>query len=84
MSLYTVDSSFAMQVDEDEKLTLIDFPQMVSVGHGNARELFYRDVECIIRYHSCLRTLQTAIMLTMGMGTIIVIVYLTCPWFLRI
>lgn len=33
----------------DEALTMIDFPQMVSVGHANARELFERDVECIIR-----------------------------------
>ena len=38
-----------LQIDEEEHLTLIDFPQMVSVGHGNARELFYRDVECVIR-----------------------------------
>lgn len=38
-----------MQIDDEENLTLIDFPQMVSVGHGNARELFYRDVECVIR-----------------------------------
>ena len=40
---------FSDQINEDEELTLIDFPQMVSVGHGNARELFHRDVECIIR-----------------------------------
>ena len=39
----------ALQINEEEHLTLIDFPQMVSVGHGNARELFYRDVECVIR-----------------------------------
>jgi hypothetical protein len=32
------------------QVTLIDFPQMVSVGHANARELFQRDVECIMRF----------------------------------
>jgi RIO kinase 2 len=34
---------------QDESLTMIDFPQMVSVGHANAEELFDRDVECIVR-----------------------------------
>lgn len=33
----------------DEAITMIDFPQMVSVGHANAQELFDRDVECIVR-----------------------------------
>ncbi|KAI8468269.1 MAG: RIO1 family-domain-containing protein [Monoraphidium minutum] len=33
----------------DEDLTMIDFPQMVSVGHANAQELFDRDVDCIVR-----------------------------------
>jgi RIO kinase 2 len=32
------------------QVTIIDFPQMVSVGHANARELFQRDVECIVRF----------------------------------
>lgn len=39
-----------LQIDEQEELTLIDFPQMVSVSHPNAQELFERDVECIIRF----------------------------------
>jgi len=43
-------NEFNLLIDSNEHLTLIDFPQMVSVGHGNARELFYRDVECIIRF----------------------------------
>lgn len=43
------DLVYSEQINEEEELTLIDFPQMVSVGHGNARELFHRDVECIIR-----------------------------------
>ncbi len=40
--------SFA-QVDDDDEVTLIDFPQMVSVSHANAKELFDRDVDCLIR-----------------------------------
>ena len=40
----------AVQVDDDDNVTLIDFPQMVSVSHENGKELFDRDMECIIRY----------------------------------
>lgn len=36
--------------EETEEVTVIDFPQMVSVSHANAKELFERDVECIIRF----------------------------------
>jgi len=32
------------------QVTLIDFPQMVSVSHENAQEMFDRDVECIIKW----------------------------------
>lgn len=32
------------------QVTIIDFPQMVSVHHANAKELFERDVECIVRF----------------------------------
>ena len=39
-----------MQVDEQERVTLIDFPQMVSTRHANAADLFYRDVDCIGRF----------------------------------
>ena len=39
-----------MQVDEEERVTLIDFPQMVSTRHANAAELFARDVACIGRF----------------------------------
>ena len=28
-------------------VTLIDFPQMISTGHRNAREMYERDVECL-------------------------------------
>ncbi|KAK9813106.1 hypothetical protein WJX72_009167 [[Myrmecia] bisecta] len=43
-------NEFNLLVDDDEKLTLIDFPQMVSTSHSNAEELFERDVDCIIRF----------------------------------
>jgi RIO kinase 2 len=42
-------NEFNLLIDDEENLTLIDFPQMVSVSHANAEELFDRDVECIIR-----------------------------------
>jgi hypothetical protein len=37
-------------VDDEERVTLIDFPQMVSTRHANAAELFARDAECIGRF----------------------------------
>jgi hypothetical protein len=37
------------QVSDEEEITIIDFPQMVSVSHANAQEYFERDVECIVR-----------------------------------
>jgi len=37
-------------VDDEERVTLIDFPQMVSTRHANAAELFDRDAECIGRF----------------------------------
>lgn len=40
----------AMQVDDEDEVTIIDFPQMVSVAHPNAQELFDRDAECVVRY----------------------------------
>lgn len=43
----------AAQVNDDDELTLIDFPQMVSTSHANAQELFDRDVECVLRYACC-------------------------------
>jgi hypothetical protein len=42
-------NEFNLLIDDDDHLTLIDFPQMVSVTHANAEELFYRDVDCIVR-----------------------------------
>jgi RIO kinase 2 len=34
-------------ISKDSKLTIIDFPQCISSNHGNAREYFNRDVECL-------------------------------------
>lgn len=42
-------SCLSVQVSEEDELTLIDFPQMVSTSHANAQDLFERDVECVIR-----------------------------------
>jgi RIO kinase 2 len=40
-------NEFNILVHEDGRPTLIDFPQMLSIDHPNAREYFERDVECI-------------------------------------
>jgi RIO kinase 2 len=45
-------NEFNLLINEREELTLIDFPQMVSVSHANAEELFKRDVDCIVRWVS--------------------------------
>jgi len=34
-------------LDENEKLHVIDFPQMVSTSHPNKEMYFTRDLECI-------------------------------------
>jgi RIO kinase 2 len=36
--------------NDGEKITLIDFPQMISTNHHNASELFTRDVNCLIKF----------------------------------
>ncbi|XP_077988855.1 serine/threonine-protein kinase RIO2-like isoform X2 [Glandiceps talaboti] len=40
-------NEFNLMVDSDDKLTLIDFPQMVSTSHENADWYFNRDVQCV-------------------------------------
>jgi RIO kinase 2 len=40
-------NEFNILVYEDGRPILIDFPQMLSIDHPNAREYFERDVECI-------------------------------------
>ncbi|KAL8137657.1 hypothetical protein V2J09_003658 [Rumex salicifolius] len=43
-------NEFNIMVDDDEKVTMIDFPQMVSVSHPNAQMYFDRDVECVYKF----------------------------------
>uniref|UniRef100_A0A7R9U5G7 Serine/threonine-protein kinase RIO2 n=1 Tax=Pinguiococcus pyrenoidosus TaxID=172671 RepID=A0A7R9U5G7_9STRA len=43
-------NEFNLIVDNDLNVILIDFPQMVSVSHRNAEELFNRDVRGIAKY----------------------------------
>eukprot|EP00752_Nemacystus_decipiens_P010358 g9228.t1 len=45
-------NEFNMLVDDQERLTLIDFPQMVSTRHANAEEMFDRDVACVVKFFS--------------------------------
>ncbi|KAL4556531.1 hypothetical protein LXL04_039187 [Taraxacum kok-saghyz] len=45
-------NEFNIMIDDDEKITIIDFPQMVSVSHRNAEMYFDRDVNCIIKFFS--------------------------------
>ncbi|KAK3030895.1 hypothetical protein RJ639_037245 [Escallonia herrerae] len=43
-------NEFNIMIDDDESVTIIDFPQMVSVSHRNAQMYFDRDVECIFKF----------------------------------
>jgi RIO kinase 2 len=40
-------NEFNLMVSEEEEVTIIDFPQMVSTNHVHATELFDRDVTCL-------------------------------------
>lgn len=42
-------NEFNLMINDNEDITIIDFPQMISVHHENAKELFDKDVECILR-----------------------------------
>ncbi|XP_057443055.1 serine/threonine-protein kinase rio2 [Lotus japonicus] len=43
-------NEFNIMINDDEKITVIDFPQMVSVSHRNAQMYFDRDIECIFKF----------------------------------
>lgn len=43
-------NEFNIMVDDDESVTVIDFPQMVSTSHADAEMLFDRDVSAIRRF----------------------------------
>ncbi|XP_037088408.1 serine/threonine-protein kinase rio2-like, partial [Pollicipes pollicipes] len=45
-------NEFNLMVTDEERLVLIDFPQMVSTSHPNAEQLFQRDVDCLRRFFS--------------------------------
>jgi RIO kinase 2 len=40
-------NEFNLMINDDEKITIIDFPQMTSTSHPNAQFYFQRDVVCI-------------------------------------
>ena len=40
-------NEFNLLVSDDEEVTIIDFPQMISTDHINAEYYFNRDVECV-------------------------------------
>lgn len=40
-------NQFNLIIGDDEKITLIDFPQMMSISHKNAKFYFDRDVQCV-------------------------------------
>lgn len=45
-------NEFNIMIDDDETVTMIDFPQMVSVSHPNAQMYFDRDVDSIFKFFS--------------------------------
>jgi len=45
-------NEFNLLINDNEEITLIDFPQMVSTSHANAEMYFNRDVECIKTFFS--------------------------------
>lgn len=43
-------NEFNLMINDDEEITVIDFPQMTSTSHFNAQFYFERDVKCIQMY----------------------------------
>eukprot|EP00796_Vickermania_ingenoplastis_P005885 gene5885-4203_t len=43
-------NEFNLMVTEEQQVVMIDFPQMVSINHRNASELFSRDVENLANF----------------------------------
>ncbi|ETV99558.1 Atypical/RIO/RIO2 protein kinase [Aphanomyces invadans] len=48
-------NEFNIMIDQDGKITIIDFPQMISTKHLNAEELFNRDVHGLVKFFSRLQ-----------------------------
>lgn len=49
-------NEFNLMIGEDSTITVIDFPQCVSVNHLNAVDYFDRDVECIYTFFERMRS----------------------------
>ncbi|QDZ18789.1 serine/threonine-protein kinase Rio2 [Chloropicon primus] len=43
-------NEFNIMLSDEEDITVIDFPQMISVKHKNAAQLFQRDVDCVVKF----------------------------------
>lgn len=43
-------NEFNLMLDDEEKITLIDFPQIVDNNHPNAQEFFDRDVKSVVDF----------------------------------
>ncbi|RUS90046.1 hypothetical protein EGW08_002233 [Elysia chlorotica] len=43
-------NEFNLMLDDKDRVTMIDFPQMISTSHPNAEMYFDRDVQCIRRF----------------------------------
>jgi len=43
-------NEFNLMIDDEERITIIDFPQMTSTSHPNAQFYFERDVVCVQDY----------------------------------
>ncbi|KAL4125020.1 hypothetical protein PRIC2_008611 [Phytophthora ramorum] len=48
-------NEFNIMIGDDGKITMIDFPQMISTSHPNAAELFDRDVHGLVKFFSRLQ-----------------------------
>ncbi|ETV83916.1 Atypical/RIO/RIO2 protein kinase [Aphanomyces astaci] len=48
-------NEFNIMMNGDGKITIIDFPQMISTKHLNAQELFNRDVNGLVKFFSRLQ-----------------------------
>eukprot|EP00624_Nannochloropsis_granulata_P007850 evm.model.NODE_9859_length_36964_cov_30.200871.4 len=43
-------NEFNLMINEGGKVTLIDFPQMISTSHANAKDMFERDVNGVVKF----------------------------------
>lgn len=43
-------NEFNLMINQTGDVTLIDFPQMISISHANAKEMFDRDVKCVVKF----------------------------------